>query len=47
MVYQTEVDRPAKPEVIAERLAVVSETVVAKVRFDRMLNPVRETPGRP
>jgi hypothetical protein len=47
MIYQTEVDRPAKPQVIAERLAVVSETVVAKIRFDRMLSPVRETPGRP
>jgi hypothetical protein len=47
MVYQTEIDRPANPEVIAERLAVVSETVVAKVRFDRTLHPARATPGRP
>jgi hypothetical protein len=45
IIYQTEASRPSGPAALADRLAVVSETVMAKVRFDRMLSPVRETPG--
>jgi hypothetical protein len=46
IAYRTEAGRHAGPEAVADRLAVVSETVMSKVRFDRTLTPVREAPGR-
>jgi hypothetical protein len=47
IVYETKASRPAGPEAVADRLAVVFETVMAKVRFDRTLNPLRDVPARP
>jgi hypothetical protein len=47
IIYQTEASRPSGPQALAERLAVMSETVMAKVKFDSTLNPARETLGRP
>jgi len=42
IVYRTEAGRHAGPEAVADRLAVISETVMARVRFDRTLDYSRE-----